>query len=185
MRFSFPPANVSVVKADLLFIVMGVSGCGKTTVARLLAHATGGQWLDADDFHSNESKAKMAASIPLTDDDRWPWLDRLNAALHREATQGKLVFLACSALKQSYRDRLVTGLPRARFIYLKGSLELIRSRLAQRQHHFMSARLLESQFADLEEPQEAIVLDIAKPTDQLLADFQRLEKECQGGESNS
>lgn len=156
-----------------LFIVMGVSGSGKTTMAHVLADATGGDWLDADDFHSAENKAKMIAGIPLTDDDRWPWLDRLNAELRAAGRNGKLLFLACSALKQKYRDRLVIGLPQARFIYLKGSFELIRSRLANRRNHFMPAGLLESQFADLEEPSDAIVLDISKDNAELIEDFKR------------
>jgi gluconokinase len=162
------------VKGALLFIVMGVSGCGKTTMARILANATGGGWLDADDFHSAANKARMTAGIPLTDEDRGPWLDRLNAELLAADDKGKPVFLACSALKQTYRDRLIAGLPRARFIYLKGSFELIRSRLAHRRNHFMPAGLLESQFADLEEPKDAIVLDISRTEDQLLEDFRRM-----------
>lgn len=159
---------------------MGVSGSGKTTLAQMLANATGGDWLDADDFHSKENKAKMTGGIPLTDDDRWPWLDRLNAELRSEAHNGKPLFLACSALKQKYRDRLITGLPQARFIYLKGSLEFIRSRIAQRKNHFMPTGLLESQFADLEEPSEAITLDISKPENQLLEDFKTSLGSTQG-----
>jgi gluconokinase len=155
-----------------LFIVMGVSGCGKTTIARKLAAATGGDWRDGDDFHSTENKAKMSAGIPLTDADRRPWLDRLNAEL-RAAPGDKPFFLACSALKQKYRDRLTAGLPEARFVYLKGSMELIRSRMAQRRNHFMPVGLLESQFADLEEPKEAIVLDISRTEDELAEDFKR------------
>lgn len=153
---------------------MGVSGSGKSWVARMLAQATGGEWLDADDFHTPEKKAKMSSGIPLTDDDRWPWLDLLNAQLRGRVGGGKPVFLACSALKQKYRDRLVAGLPQARFVYLKGSFELIRSSLALRQHHFMPASLLESQFAILEEPKDAIVLDISRNDEQLLEDFRRL-----------
>jgi gluconokinase len=162
------------VKNGSLFIVMGVSGSGKTTIAQMLADATGGDWLDADDFHPAENKARMTAGIPLTDEDRWPWLDRLNAELHAAAHKGKPAFLACSALKQKYRDRLVAGLPQARFIYLTGSLELIRSRLAHRRNHFMPASLLESQLAELEEPKDAIVLDISKTDGQLLEDFGRM-----------
>lgn len=143
-------------------------------MAQMLANATGGDWLDADDFHSAENKAKMAGGIPLTDDDRWPWLDRLNAELRSQAHSGRPLFLACSALKQKYRDRLTVGLPQARFIYLKGSFELIRSRVAQRKNHFMPADLLKSQFADLEEPHDAITLDISKREDQLLDDFKSI-----------
>ena len=152
---------------------MGVSGSGKTTMARLLAEATGGHWLDADDFHPAVNKAKMTAGIPLTDEDRGPWLDNLNATLKATAVTDKPLFLACSALKKKYRDRLVAGLPHVRFVYLKGSPELIRSRMAARPRHFMPASLLESQFADLEEPRDAIILDISRPEDQLVIDFLR------------
>lgn len=160
-----------VLKDKSLFILMGVSGSGKTTLAQLLARATGGHWLDADDFHSAENKARMTAGVPLTDDDRGPWLDRLNAELRVAAFKSGPTFLACSALKQTYRDRLIAGLPQARFIYLKGSSELIRSRLAHRKGHFMPSGLLESQFAALEEPNDALVLDISRTDDQLLEDF--------------
>ena len=161
------------MKEGSVFIVMGVSGCGKTTMSRKLAAVSGGEWLDADDFHSAENKAKMKAGIPLTDDDRWPWLDLLNEKLRTAASREEQLFLACSALKQKYRDRLVGGLPQARFIYLKGSVELIRDRLTQRKNHFMPASLIESQFADLEEPKEALVLDISRTPGQLLEDFRR------------
>ena len=157
-----------------IFIVMGVSGSGKTTLAQALAKATGGLFLDADDFHRPETKAKMSAGIPLTDEDRWPWLERLNAELRRRSGEGKPVFLACSALKQKYRDLLVAGLPSARIVYLKGSHELIGARLAQRKGHFMPAKLLDSQFAALEEPKDALVLDISKTEDQIVEDFQRM-----------
>ncbi len=139
---------------------MGVSGSGKTSVARMLAERTGGLFLDADDFHSPENKAKMASGIPLTDEDRWPWLGALNAELKGVMAGGRLVFLACSALRQVDRDRLSAGLPALQFIYLKGSEELIRSRLQSRVNHFMPAALLDSQFATLEEPAQAIIAPI-------------------------
>ena len=142
------------------FVVMGVSGCGKSTVASMLAARTGGIFLDADDFHSPENKAKMAAGIPLTDEDRWGWLDTSNHELKTQAKTGRAIFLACSALRQAYRDRLSDGLPNLRFIYLKGSRELIRSRIESRKNHFMPPALLESQFATLEEPDDAIVVGI-------------------------
>jgi len=142
------------------FVVMGVSGCGKTSIARLLAEKTGGLFLDADDFHSPENKAKMSAAIPLTDDDRWPWLDAQNQVLKSLADDPRAVFLACSALRQIYRDRLSSGLAHLRFIYLKGSREFIRQRIEARENHFMPAALLDSQFAILEEPKEAIVAPI-------------------------
>ena len=144
------------------FVVMGVSGCGKTTVARALAEKTGGLYLDADDFHPSANKEKMAAGIPLTDEDRWGWLDALNAALKSPEVPTRPVFLACSALKQVYRDRLSNEVPGLRFFYLKGSKECIRKRLEARKSHFMSPALLDSQFAILEEPRDAIVLDVEK-----------------------
>jgi gluconokinase len=161
------------VKEASIFIVMGVSGCGKSTMAHKLAAATGADWLDGDDFHPLENKAKMSVGIPLTDEDRWPWLDRLQAELQTIVRSGRTVFLACSALKQKYRDRLVCGLPQARFVYLKGSFDLIRARLTQRKNHFMPAGLLESQFAALEEPKDAIVLDISRTEEQMVEDFRR------------
>jgi gluconokinase len=159
------------MKTDACFIVMGVSGSGKTTITQKLAAATAGDWLDADDFHTAETKAKMHAGTPLTDEDRWPWLDRLNTELRARTGKGKPLFLACSALKQKYRDRLVAGVSEARIVYLKGSFTLIHDRLAQRRNHFMPAALLESQFAALEEPQDAIILNISRTEDQLVGDF--------------
>jgi gluconokinase len=164
------------MQRDSVFIVMGVSGCGKSTIGQDLARATGGIFLDGDDFHSPANKAKMAAALPLTDEDRWPWLDRLNQELRATAGQGQPVFLACSALRQAYRDRLVAGLPQVRFVYLKGPFALMHDRLSQRQNHFMPAALLESQFATLEEPKDALVLDLARSPAQLREDFLRLTR---------
>jgi gluconokinase len=158
---------------------MGVSGCGKSSVARALAEANGGFYLDADDFHPAANKEKMAAGIPLTDQDRWPWLDILKGELAEGEISGKPLFLACSALKQKYRDRLSEGLPQLRFVYLKGSFELIRNRMVARQDHFMPVQLLESQFAALEEPLDAIILDIAKPVDELVSIFAEELKKSQ------
>jgi gluconokinase len=143
-----------------LYVVLGVSGSGKSTIARSLASAAHGLFFDADDYHSAESKAKMAAGIPLTDEDRWPWLARLNELLRSHAASAEPTFLACSALRQVYRDELSKGLPSLRFIYLKGSRELIQCRLAQRHGHFMNPALLDSQFATLEEPPDAITVPI-------------------------
>ncbi len=145
------------------YIIMGVTGCGKSSVGSLLAEKTGGLFLDGDDFHPPTNKAKMAAGIPLTDDDRWGWLDTLNRELKVRENSGKPIFLACSALRQVYRDRLAAGISGLRFIYLRGSKELIYSRLVARQNHFMSPTLLASQFAILEEPSDAIVVEILDP----------------------
>jgi len=150
-------------------VVMGVSGSGKTSVAARLAERTGGVWLDADDFHSPENRAKMAAGVPLIDEDRLPWLDTLNAALrHHVQSDPRPLFLACSALRVVYRERLAAGLPAVRFVYLKGSRDLLRARLEARLGHFMPATLLESQLATLEEPAGALVADISQPLDALV-----------------
>ena len=146
-----------------LYIVMGVSGCGKSTVARMLAQETNGLFLDGDDFHSPANIEKMAAGVPLTDDDRRGWLDTLNSELKARQTEEKPIFLACSALRQIYRERLGKGFPSLHFIYLHGSKELIQARLSARKNHFMAPALLASQFATLEEPTDAIVVEIEDP----------------------
>jgi len=143
----------------MIVVVMGVSGSGKSTIGQPLAERLGFPFLDADEFHPPENVAKMAAGTPLTDADRWPWLALLNAKLKGE----KNAVLACSALKQSYRDALAQGLADCRFVHLRGSLELIRARLAERKHRYMPASLLESQFATLEPPAAALAVDIAQP----------------------
>jgi carbohydrate kinase (thermoresistant glucokinase family) len=154
-----------------LYVVMGVSGCGKSTAAALLAAASGGDFLDADDYHPASNKAKMAASIPLVDEDRADWLDLMNDELKKRSGNGRKTFLACSALKQIYRDRLATDLPLLRFIYLKGSRAAIGSRLKHRNDHFMPATLLESQISTLEEPTDALTVSIEQPLDQVVAEI--------------
>ena len=145
----------------MIVIVIGVTGCGKTTVGAMLAEACGWDFRDADDFHPAENVAKMKSGKPLADEDRWPWLDRLNALLLDSARQGRSLVLACSALKQIYRDRLVQGGVAARFVFLDGNKELIRRRLLDRHGHYMNPSLLDSQFAILERPTEALRLDVA------------------------
>lgn len=148
---------------------MGVAGCGKSTVARALADSLGAAFIEGDDFHPASNKAKMAAGTPLTDEDRWPWLDSLVTEVQRASAGGMPAVLSCSALRKTYRDRLRAGLPGLRFIYLKGDFETIRSRMAARTGHFMPVGLLESQFTTLEEPRSAITLDIAMPVDQMMS----------------
>jgi gluconokinase len=142
----------------MIVVVMGVSGSGKSTIGQPLAERLGYPFLDADEFHPPANVAKMAAGIPLTDADRQPWLELLNAELRAQDD----AVLACSALKESYRRTLSQGLADCRLVHLRGSIELIRSRLAERKHRYMPASLLESQFATLEPPQGAIEVDIAQ-----------------------
>jgi gluconokinase len=141
--------------------VMGVSGSGKTTVAQGLAERLGWVFLEGDAFHPAANVEKMARGIPLDDDDRWPWLSRLHEAIAQARTDypDLGVVVACSALKQAYRDRLSRGEDEMVWVYLKGEFELLQQRLQARSDHFMPPTLLASQLADLEEPQEAIVLD--------------------------
>jgi len=141
----------------MIVVVMGVSGVGKTTIGRLVAKQLGWRFIDADDHHPAANVAKMAAGIALEDADRWPWLDALNQLLRKE----KSAVLACSALKESYRKRLLAGIAETRIVFLDGSKALIASRLAARKHRYMPASLLDSQFAALEPPAEAIAIDVA------------------------
>ena len=147
---------------------MGVSGCGKSTIGRPLAERLGYPFLDADEFHPPGNVAKMAAGIPLTDADRQPWLELLNAKLRGQDD----AVLACSALKESYRRTLSQGLADCRFVHLRGSIALIRTRLAERQHRYMPASLLESQFATLEPPQDAIEADVSQSPDDCLREIE-------------
>jgi gluconokinase len=145
----------------VVVIVMGVTGCGKTRVGTLLASACGWEFCDADDIHPAANVAKMKSGTPLDDVDRWPWLERLNALLLESERQGKHLVLACSALKLAYRDRLVRGCAAARFVFLDGDVDLIRARLAARHGHYMDPKLLDSQFAILERPRQALRLEAA------------------------
>jgi carbohydrate kinase (thermoresistant glucokinase family) len=149
----------------MIVLVMGVAGVGKTTLGEALASALGWRFLDADDYHPPENVAKMKAGIPLDDADRWPWLARLNKVLRKEEN----AVLACSALKESYRQRLAQGIPRFTVVYLHASAELIRSRMAARQHRYMPAALLDSQLATLEPPANAIAIDVAGTAEACLA----------------
>jgi gluconokinase len=145
----------------MIAVLMGVSGCGKTTIGTLLSERLGWPLLDADAHHPPANIEKMRSGIPLTDEDRWPWLAQLNDLLKEKASRGESTLLACSALKQKYRDRLADGCGDLRWVYLKGSFALIESRLKARKGHYMKAGLLESQFAALEEPDDAITVDIS------------------------
>jgi carbohydrate kinase (thermoresistant glucokinase family) len=144
----------------MILVLMGVSGSGKTTVGLVLARELGWPYFDADDYHPAANVEKMRAGTPLDDTDRRPWLDRLNELLREHQARGQSVILGCSALKQVYRDRLASGLDRLHWVHLQGSFELIQSRLQARKGHYMPATLLQSQFATLEAPTDALTLDI-------------------------
>jgi carbohydrate kinase (thermoresistant glucokinase family) len=154
----------------LRLIVMGVSGCGKSTMATALGERLGLEVVDGDDLHLPESVAKMRSGIALDDADRWPWLDRIGAYLSQHHPQGRVV--ACSALKRAYRDRIREQAGPVCFVFLNGSFELIEARLHQRVGHYMQAGLLTSQFQTLEIPQsdetDVITLAITQPVDDLV-----------------
>jgi gluconokinase len=152
-----------------IFIVMGVSGCGKSLIGKKLAQALGGIFEDADDFHPPTNIKKMTDSTPLEDEDRWPWLDILRERIVAQSQTTTCYVLACSALKQIYRDRLRgdDSPETVAFVYLEGTKELIRYRMEQR-NHFMPVALLDSQFQDLQEPQDAIVVNINLTPDEIV-----------------
>ena len=149
-------------------VVMGVSGAGKSTIGRKLAERLGGRFLDADDLHPAANVRKMKSGHPLDDADRWPWLDRVRGAMEAHAGPRPLV-IGCSVLKASYRDRLGRGL--YRLVYLRGSRALIERRMKNRKGHFMPAGLLDSQFAALEEPDDALAVDIDATPEAIVADI--------------
>ena len=151
-------------------VVMGVSGCGKSLIGSTLAQRLGAAFEDADDLHPASNKAKMSQSIPLTDEDRWPWYRTLREHIERHRADGKRYVLACSALKEIYRDRLRDGdgASDLMFVYLKGSRQLIGERISARKGHFMPPSLLDSQFDALEEPRDAIIADVALAPDEIV-----------------
>jgi gluconokinase len=152
----------------MIAIVMGVTGSGKTSVGRLLAQQLGWEFADADDFHPSANVEKISHGIPLTDEDRAPWLERLRIQIANWIVNGQNAVLACSALKRTYRQELSVG-PEVRFVYLKGSAELIARRLRLRRGHFADEKILASQFADLEEPEAAVTVDISQTPEMIVA----------------
>jgi gluconokinase len=149
----------------VIVLLMGVAGVGKTTIGEPLARALGWRFIDADDYHPPQNVAKMKAGIPLADADRWPWLSRLN----KELKQFENAVLACSALKESYRERLSQGIADFKTVYLHARMDLIRDRIEKRRHRYMPATLLESQFAALEPPADAIAIDVAATPEESVA----------------
>ncbi len=160
----------------MIVIVMGVSGSGKSSIGKMLASELNWEFFDADDFHPPANIEKMRQGIPLTDADRMPWLLTLQDAIASIIQQARHAVLACSALKSSYREIMLDNCDRSqiRLIYLKGSFQLIQQRLKQRQNHYMSQNLLQSQFDILEEPEDAICVDISQPMDAIAQQIYRM-----------
>jgi gluconokinase len=154
----------------MILLVMGVTGSGKSTIGRMLADRLGWVYLEADDFHSASNKEKMHRGVPLTEADRSPWLNAMHAEMEAQTARGNNAVLACSALREEYRVRLMAGLD-VKLIYLRGSRELIASRLRQRKNHFAGESILDDQFAVLEEPRNAMVLNIAENPEQIVEEI--------------
>jgi gluconokinase len=156
----------------VIVLLMGPAGSGKTTIGELLAAQLCWEFVDGDSFHSPANIEKMARGIPLDDVDRIPWLNSIRDAMLQWNTQGRNVILACSALKHSYRERLQIG-PDVKLLYLKGSYELLRARLHSRKGHYAGEQLLASQFADLEEPTDAITIDVARAPQEIVTEIRK------------
>ena len=152
----------------MVIILMGVTGSGKTTAGRKLAESLGWKYFDADDFHSATNVAKMKRGVPLNDEDRKPWLESLQRLIRERLADDQPAVLACSALKQTYRDVLIID-ERVKLVYLKGDYDLIKARLGGRGNHYMNPALLESQFQTLEEPTGALCVDIQSPPDEIVS----------------
>lgn len=157
----------------MIVVLMGVSGSGKTTIGTLLATRTNTVFADADDYHPQANKDKMRAGIPLNDDDREPWLEILNGLLRGWNQAGEGGVLACSALKQKYRETLASGIPpnAITFVWLDGDKELLSERLAARHHEYMNPKLLDSQFATLEPPKDALRVENDKTPEQVVGEI--------------
>lgn len=150
----------------MIVVVMGVAGCGKSTLGRALAAKLGCAFIEGDEFHPPASRRKMAEGVPLDDADRWPWLDALAAELECRVQRQESVVMACSALKYVYRERLRRGCPRLRLVFLHGAEASIFQRLAARRGHYMPPSLLQSQLATLEPPtalEDAVLVDLEAP----------------------
>lgn len=161
-------ANSDSRRAAPAILIMGVSGCGKSSVGEALAQRLGARFVDADNYHPAANVEKMRAGLPLNDHDRQPWLERLNALLRHCAAREQPVVLACSALRARYREILSRRLPALTVIHLRGDFDLIAQRLAARKHRYMPASLLRSQFDTLEPAPEAIDIDIREDIDAIV-----------------
>jgi gluconokinase len=150
---------------------MGVAGCGKTTVGKSLAAHLGWDFYDADDFHPPENIGKMTNGIPLNDVDRSPWLASLRNLISSNLIENRPGVLACSALKESYRQRILAETDGAQIVFLKGTYDLIWSRLSMRKDHYMKPQMLQSQFETLEEPTNALTVDISKSINDIVQEI--------------
>lgn len=168
MRNTSPGPSASRILPPVVIIVMGVSGSGKSTVGRAIADRLGWEFQDGDSFHPPANVAKMKAGTPLDDQDRQPWLEAMRDWMQAAHRGGRNAVLACSALRERYRDVLLRHEPWVRFVHLHGSRELIAARMAARSGHFMPPTLLASQLATLEPPADALVVDIARPPGELV-----------------
>ena len=151
----------------MVIILMGVTGSGKSTAGRKLAESLGWKYFDADDFHSEANVSKMKRGVPLNDEDRKPWLESLRRLIEDSLANDQPAVLACSALKQSYRDVLIID-ERVKLVYFKGDYALIKARLSARSNHYMNPALLDSQFQTLEEPVGALCIDIQSPPEEIV-----------------
>jgi gluconokinase len=165
---SDPPATPKVMNHAQAVILMGVAGSGKTAAGVQVAQKLGWIFLDADNFHPAANIEKMKHGIPLNDEDRAPWLQRLHDELQHQIAEGHSVILACSALKESYRKVLRDEVSPPTFVYLDVDLQTIRDRLQHRTEHFFPKELMQSQFATLEKPQDAIIVDARKPLEEVV-----------------
>ena len=154
----------------MVIVLMGVAGAGKTTVGKLLASQLAWPFADGDEYHPPANLEKMRNGIPLTDSDRAPWLEILRSLIANWIAEGKSAVLACSALKRAYRERLQEG-PEVRFVYLKGDVALLQARLRERQGHYMTVQMLESQLATLEEPEHGLVVDVSHSPEEIAAEI--------------
>ena len=157
----------------MIVIIFGVSGAGKTTVGKLLSRELGWDFIEADDFHPLTNINKMRSGHPLTDEDRWPWLERLRQQIERSLDAGENAVLACSALKRAYRDRLRVS-DEVKFVFLRGDYVLVERQLRNRHGHFMNRPLLRSQFADLEEPgpdEDALTIKLGRTPEELVTEI--------------
>jgi gluconokinase len=168
---------LSGADAAVIVLLMGPAGSGKTTVGDLLAARLSWEFADGDDFHSAANKDKMSRGVPLTDEDRLPWIQSIRDAMKQWLAQGRSVVLACSALKRTYRDLLLgihSNAKEVRLVYLKGTYDLLLERLHSRKGHYMKEQMLASQLADLEEPgDDALTIDVAKSPEQIVAEIQK------------